>query len=83
MMQYIKANLKAVIIVSLLLLGLTLAVLLVQRPQIFRSRADVGNILEVTNEEGNPIRFEEGVFKTNSDTVKINLKPEALERLKN
>jgi len=61
-MDYIKANLKSVIIISLLLVGIIVGVYLVQVQHIFKSRAseEIYNTIEVsqTTESGEKQRVQ-------------------------
>ncbi len=82
-MEILRSNLKSIIIVSLLVLGLVTVVLLVQKQQIFKSKAaaDINVALHVTDDQGNPLEYQGGnTYKTNSTNIKIGIKD--LEQLK-
>lgn len=74
---------KQIAIVMILLLGIIISVILVQRQQIFKSRAasEINNALTVTDSEGNDLEYRGGgVYKTRSQDVQIGIKD--LEQLK-
>ena len=69
-MNIIRANLKSIIILLLVILGVAVTVYLVKNPQILKSRADVEG-LNVTDKNGNSVTKVEGKFTTTSDHIKI------------
>lgn len=73
----IKVNKVQLIVIAILLIGLLIAVYLVQTKQIFKSKAgsDVNDVLNVTDSEGNPLQYQgNGVYKTNSLDVQVGVK---------
>lgn len=67
----------------LLLMGLAVGVFLVQKQQIFKSRAasEIDTALDVTNLEGTPLEYQgNGVYDTKSLDVRVGIKD--LEQLK-
>jgi type II secretory pathway pseudopilin PulG len=78
-----RIRLKEILIVVVLLLGLGVAVYLVQVQQVFKSRAsiDVNQAFEIKDSQGNVITCNGSTCQTNSDTVTIKLKPNGLQTL--
>lgn len=87
-MQFLRENLKTIVIILILLIGLIVGLVLVQKQQLFKSRAASGldSLIKVTplEEEQNNVTFDQetNTFTTSSNNVKIQLNPEALEALK-
>ncbi|MBI4078853.1 MAG: hypothetical protein HY429_00985 [Candidatus Levybacteria bacterium] len=65
---------RNVIIVVILLVGLIMTIVFLQRQQIFRSRAYVNpDAFEVQDEEGNKLSPENGGYTTKTLKVKVKL----------
>jgi len=68
---------KQLIILGLLIAGLSVALILVKNPQIFKSQADVdvNVIIAPTDTEGNELEYQgNNTYKTNSNTINIELR---------
>lgn len=71
---------KSLIIIMILLLAIILGVFLVQRPQIFKSKAgnEVFNAFEVKNSNGQILQFTDNpgtrIYQTDDLNVNINVK---------
>lgn len=79
----IKLNKSQIITTLLLLIGLLVTVTLVQRQQIFKSKAssDINSAISVTDPAGNELEYVgNNTYNTNSLDVKIGIKD--LEQLK-
>ncbi len=74
-MQFLeKINLKAVLIIGLLSVGLAVTVLLVQNQQIFRSRANADALI-ITGNNGDNVNVEGShKFNTEADSITISIK---------
>lgn len=82
-METIKNYKIQIIVMVLLLIGLAVGVFLVQKQQIFKSRASSGinAALTVTDLNGKDLEYQgSGVYNTNSLDVQIGIKD--LEQLK-
>ncbi len=76
-MEFVRIHIKQLLIIFLLLLGLILAVFLVQRAQIFKSHAssDAGGLFELKDDSGNTLESEgNNKFKTSSTDVEVSIK---------
>lgn len=67
---------KSLILVIILLIGIAVTVILVQRTQIFRSKAtsDTTEVVDVNDATGGNVEFKEGRFKVHSKDVTISVK---------
>ena len=74
--QIFSANTRQIIILVILLLGLIIGVILVQKQQIFKSRADlnIGSNIEVTDPDGNQLNCSGTSCDTKSLDVKVKIK---------
>ena len=76
LIDFIKKNLKPIVITSLLLIGLFIGVYLAQTQQIFKSKANTGiNAgLNITSPDGE-VKFDgNDIFITPSKNIRINIK---------
>lgn len=70
---------KSLIVIMVLLVGIILGVFLVQRPQIFKSKAgnEVFNAFEVKNSKGQTLQFTDNpgtrIYQTDDLNVNINV----------
>ena len=84
-MNFIKENKRSLIISLVVFVGLIITVLLIQRQQSLRSKADSGDVInafEVTDNNGTPLSCPNGVCDTQSLDVKVKLRDlEPLKRL--
>lgn len=79
-MEFIKQNLKTIVLVTVLIIGLALAVILVQTKQIFKSKASTGGYSITSPEESGVLKEEDGSFSTSSDSIRIEISD--LEKLR-
>lgn len=77
-MNLIKANLKSIIILGLVVLGLLVTIYLVKNPTIFKSRAD-SNKFQITGSNGNEAQFVDNQFTTTADHVTVGIREGAVE----
>ena len=88
-MELIRQNYKTLIIILILLIGLILGIILVQRKQIFKSRANLDIFSSVTvseidqegNEKGNICQ--QNQCNTSSRRIKMKINLKQLEDLQN
>lgn len=75
-MSFIKANLKSIIILFLILVGIVVGVYLVQVKHIFKSRAftDVNEAFEVTDDQGNSLQDKCGGDRCEVESLRVNIK---------
>lgn len=79
-MDFIKQNLKTIVLVALLLIGLVVAIVLVQTKQVFKSRASSQGYSATAADGSEVVRQEDGTFSTTSDSVRIEIND--LEKLR-
>lgn len=79
-MDFIKQNLKIIALVALLLIGLVIALVLVQTKQVFKSKASTEGYSATTSDGSEVVRQEDGTFSTNSDSIRIEVND--LEKLR-
>lgn len=79
-MDFIKQNLKTIVLVTLLLIGLVVAIVLVQTKQVFKSRASTQGYSITSSGESGVQKEEDGTFSTNSDSIRIEIND--LEKLR-
>ena len=72
-MNLIRTNLRTIIILALLVLGLIVTLYLVKNPQVFKSRADATKF-QITGRDGTEANYENGKFTTTSDHITIGIK---------
>lgn len=84
-MNLIKFNLRSIIILVLVGLGLIVTIYLVRNPQIFKSRADASR-LKVSDKDGNPVSWvcenndtSKCKFTTTSDQITIGVQDQAVQ----
>lgn len=66
---------RQIVIMAVLLLGLIILVILVQRQQILKSRAyDLRNSFEVSDPEGNQLNCNDTSCETNSLDIKVKVR---------
>lgn len=71
-MKNLKISRKQIIITLILILGIVFSVILVQKPQIFRSRAyEVYNAFEITDGKGNTLNCTQNTCQTDSLDIQI------------
>lgn len=72
----INISKKNILITLILLIGIAVGVILVQRQQILRSRADVDiqNAFEIRDNEGNSLECVDNTCKTESLDIQIKIK---------
>lgn len=78
-MDFIKQNLKTIILVTVLIIGLVVAIVLVQTKQVFKSRASTEG-LKVSSDQGEVQREDDGTFSTDSNSIRIEIND--LEKLR-
>lgn len=90
MIDYLKKNIIAVLIVSILLIGLLIGVYLVKNKQIFKSRANSNIFDSITVSEldpdGNTIQeniCQGNDCQTNSKKIRLNINLKKIEDLQN
>lgn len=84
-MEYIRSNIKSLLIVVILLIGLVVGVYLVLHPQIFRSKADLQyanklsgeNTTKLNPEETSKLGIDPNIptFKVNGRNFKVHYNP--------
>lgn len=79
-MDFIKQNLKKIVLVAVLIIGLVVAIVLVQTKQVFKSRASTEGYSATTPDGSEVVRQEDGTFSTSSDSVRIEVND--LEKLR-
>lgn len=69
-------NQKSLILIIILLIGIVVTVFLVQKTQIFRSKAtsDTNDVVNIEDTSGRSVEFKEGRFKVHSQDVTISVK---------
>lgn len=78
-MENIKKQYKAIIIILVLIAGLLALVYLVQKQQLFKSKAE-DEINTVINITGGGVKYEGNkTFRTNSKQINIEMDPQKLE----
>ena len=78
-MKLIKANLRSIIILVLVVLGLIVTIYLVKNPQIFKSRADSSRF-QITDKDGNNVPYDGSKFTTISDHITVGIQEEAVNK---
>lgn len=76
-MDKIKNNLKPIIIMVLLVLGLIASGVLLQRTTVFKSRAsaDINNALEITSGDTGQVQYQgNNTYKTDTLNIRIGIK---------
>lgn len=75
-MNYLKNNLKQVVILLILTVGLVLGLYLALTQQIFKSRAsqNINSTLKILDENNREIFSEDNSFVTESEKIKIQLR---------
>lgn len=82
-MENIKANYRSIMIILLLIAGLLAGVYLVQKQQLFKSKAssEVNSAIKATDENGKELEYQgNSTFKTDSRKINIGIKD--LQQLK-
>lgn len=72
-MDVLRTNWKKVLPLIIILIGLMVIVVLVRKPQVFKSRADATKF-QVTGRDGSEASYENGKFTTTSDHITIGIK---------
>lgn len=70
-MDFIRQNLKIIVLVAVLIIGLVVAIVLVQTKQVFKSRASTEGYSATASDGSEVVRQEDGTFSTTSDSVRI------------
>lgn len=75
-MELIKSNLRLIILITLLILGLVVGIYLVQKPHIFKSKATIStsDAFTITDEKNNPVYCQNQVCQINGYKVNLKLK---------
>lgn len=78
-MEFIKKNLKPILIIALIFAGLIVSLILIKNPTIFKSKAaadiDYPGALNITDSYNQPLKYKgEGVYITKKDKVKLGIK---------
>lgn len=78
-MQYIKNNLKSILIIALIFVGLIVSLILIKNPTIFKSKAaadiDYPSALNITDSSSQPLNYKgEGVYIIKDSKIKLGIK---------
>lgn len=74
-MKNLKISKKQIIIIIILVLGIVFSVTLVQKPQIFKSRAqEVYNAFEINDSEGNSLNCTQNTCQSDSLDIQIKVR---------
>lgn len=85
--NYLKTNLKIIIISLILLLGLVVTLYLVKNPKIFKSKADEGSIFSSTQvspqNESDQVSCQANNCTTSTKNIRMKINLKQLEDLEN